>query len=229
MDDSDSSAVVAAHRAARARGEERVLRRTRDGELHSYAPDEIGLGPVVSGTQTTSWWGLAVVAAVLWACFVASWLIILAPTAEGGTPAWGGLAVTVLGGGLGGYASLLARRQYRARAVRRRRGVPEPSDVPVPDRWADPSPPRPAPARAGRWRLRPWWWVLPRGLLSAALVLAVVGATTEPGPTSPGVLAVAAAGLGLSVVVPVALAVRRVWLNSRTGSRASRHPSPRSR
>lgn len=232
MDASESSelsAVVAAHRAARERGEERVLRRTRGGGLHSYAPDEIGLGPVVSGTQATSWWGLSIVAAVLWACFAVSWLIVLGPTSEGRSPAWGGLAVTVLAGGLGGYASLLARRQYRARAVRRRRGVPEPSDVPVPDRWADPAPPRPLPARAGHWRLRPWWWVVPRGLVAAVLVLAVVGTTTEPGPGSPGVLAFALTGLVLSVVVPVVLAVRRVALSSRTGSRASRRRSPRSR
>ncbi|MFJ9313860.1 hypothetical protein ACIRN4_06665 [Pimelobacter simplex] len=207
-----NDAVVAAHRAALARGERRVLRLTRTGTLHSYERDEIGVGPVASGRQVTSWWGLSFLAALMWACFAASWLIILGPTADGGRPAWGGLAVSVMGAAGGAYATRLAREEYRARAARRRRGVPEPSGLPVPTRWADPvvRPPRGPHPRAGRWRLRPWWWIVPRSLLTVALVLAVVGATTDRQPTSAGVLAVAGTGLVLTVVLPVALAARRV-------------------
>ncbi|UUW90398.1 hypothetical protein [Pimelobacter simplex] len=197
----DPQAVVDEHRAALVRGERRVLRLTRSGEPHSYAPDEIGLGPVVSGTQVTSWWGLSVLAALLAAVFAASWLIVLLPVADGHGPAWGGLAVTALSAGVGCYVLRLAHRQHRARRVRRLRGVPEPSDLPVPDRWADPAAPDP---RARSWRRRPWWWVAARAALSGMFVLAAIGAG------SAGVLATAGAGLVLTVVVPVAAAAHRV-------------------
>ncbi|MBM7516916.1 hypothetical protein [Nocardioides nitrophenolicus] len=204
----------AEHRAALARGEERVLRLTRTGELHSYLPDEIGLEPRGTGREVTSWWGLAIMTTLFGALFVASWLVILGPVVrDGDPPYWGGLALTALSGALGGWTLLLAREQYRARAVRRRRGAPEPSDAPVPHRWRDPAPePRPrAPhPRAGRWRKRPWWWVVVRGVLAGLLVLGVVGTLLEPDGDTGSVLVTTGIGLALTVGLPLALAVRRV-------------------
>jgi quinol-cytochrome oxidoreductase complex cytochrome b subunit len=208
-----NDAIQAEHRAAVERGEERVLRLTRTGELHSYAPDEIGLGEVSAGPQVTSWWGLTILTMFFVALFAASWLIIFAPVAEGHAPAWGGLVVTLMSAPGALYMASLAREQYRARAVRRRRGAPEPSDSPVPYRWRDRAPePRPrAPhPRARRWRKRPWWWVVARGLLAGFLALGMVGTLLEPDPDTVGVLWTTGAGLLLTVALPVALAARRV-------------------
>ncbi len=207
-----NDAIHAEHRAAVARGEERVLRTTRTGLLHSYRPDEIGLGPATT-TQATSWWGLSIMTAFFVALFAASWLIILLPAHRGGSPAWAGLWVTALSGPLAVYTAGLARMQLRARRTRRRRGAPEPSDAPVPYRWSDPAPePRPrAPhPRADRWRKRPWWWVIARGLLAGFLVLATIGTLLEPDSGTASVLVTSGVGLALSVALPVALASRRV-------------------
>ncbi|WP_192903937.1 hypothetical protein [Nocardioides albidus] len=209
-----NDALHAEHLAAIARGEERVLRLTRTGELHSYAPDEIGLGEVTAGTQITSWWGLSLLATTFGALFVLSWVIVLTPAIrDGGPPTWGGLALTALSAGLGGWTLVLARRQYAARATRRRRGAPEPSDSPVPDRWRTarmPRPPRPPHPRAHRWRRRPWWWVTLRGLLAGAFILAVVGTIGDPDPRTTDARWVAGVGLVLTLGVPLALAARRV-------------------
>lgn len=47
-----NDAIHAGHRAAVDAGDQRVLRLTRSGELHSYAPDEIGLGEVTAQLAT---------------------------------------------------------------------------------------------------------------------------------------------------------------------------------
>ncbi|NHA01390.1 hypothetical protein G5V59_20265 [Nocardioides sp. W3-2-3] len=102
--------------------------------------------------------------------------------------------------------------------MRRRRGAPEPGTYPLPERWTDHAAvagllarartPHP---RAHRWRKRPWWWVVLRGLAAAALVLAVIGALTDlEDPDAPGALWFAGAGLVLTSVLPVVQAVRRV-------------------
>ncbi|GAA3662764.1 hypothetical protein GCM10022237_23280 [Nocardioides ginsengisoli] len=217
-----NDAIHAEHRAAVARGEERVLRLTRTGELHSYRPDEIGLGPVTAGIQVTSWWGLAILTAFFVAMFVASWLVVLVPVARGGSPAWGGLAMTALSAPLGIFTAHLSREQYRARRTRQARGLPEPSDYPVPDRWYDHEAaaallarartPHP---RADRWRKRPWWWVLLRAALSVALALGLIGILTEPGDeSSTDGLWFAGVGLLLTIALPVVLAARRVRIRS---------------
>jgi len=208
-----NDAIHAEHRAAVTAGVQRVLRLTRTGELHSYLPDEIGLEPRGSTREVTSWWGLSILAVFFGALFAASWLIIFVPVAEGHAPAWGGLVVTLMSAPAALYTASLARTQHRARAVRRRRGAPEPSDAPVPYRWRDPAPePRPrAPhPRADRWRRRPWWWVIARGLLAGFLVLGTVGTLLEPDRDTAGMLWTTGSGLLLTVALPVALAARRV-------------------
>lgn len=213
-----NDAIYAEHRAIVARGEERVLRTTRTGVLHSYRPDEIGLGPASTGREVTSWWGLSILTVLFAALFAASWAIVLVPVSRGQGPAWGGLVVTVLGALGAAHTGHLTWVQLRARRVRRRRGAPEPGTYPLPDRWTDheavaellarPRTPHP---RAHRWRKRPWWWVLARAVAAAALVLALIGALTDlDDPDTAGALWFAGTGLVLTVALPLTLAVRRV-------------------
>ena len=123
-----NDAVRAEHKAAVARGEKRVLRKTATGELHSYAGDEIGFTPSTN-QQVRTWWGMGIVAAFMWLLFLGSWLLLFAPLPQGDGPAWGALFPIAMGG-LGGWYSLrLARAEYRAAKVRKQRGVPEPGRV----------------------------------------------------------------------------------------------------
>ncbi len=210
--------VAAEHRAAVLRGEDRFLRLTRTGELHSYLADEIGLPARGSGREVTSWWGLTILTVLFAVLFVGSWTIILLPLATGESPAWIGLLPAALGAGMGLFTGSLARMQFRARRVRISRGVPEPSDAIVPDRWNDreaslallarTKPPHP---RAHRWRKRPVWWVVVRGALSGAMVLSLVGLLTEPPASDAGTgIGVAVTGLLLTIALPIVQAVRRV-------------------
>lgn len=123
-----NDAVRAEHKAAVARGENRLLRRTVTGALHSYASDEIGVNPS-NNQQVKTWWGMAIVAAFLWLLFLGSWLLLFSPLSQGDGPAWGALFPIVLGGLGGWYALRLSRAEYRAAKVRKQRGVPEPGRV----------------------------------------------------------------------------------------------------
>ena len=53
--------------------------------------------------------------------------LLIAPTANGQAPLWGALVLTI--GGIAGlvYALRLALSEFRARRLRRERGVPDPS------------------------------------------------------------------------------------------------------
>lgn len=116
----------AEHQQALARGEQRVLRTTATGELHSYAADEIGFTPGRGHAQVSTWWGMGIVTTVLWAGFAFSWVLLLAPVGDGGRPFWGALFLTVLAGLLGWYTLGLARDEYRAARLRQERGIPKP-------------------------------------------------------------------------------------------------------
>lgn len=118
--------VYAEHKAALARGEKRVLRRTDTGELHSYPSDEIGFSPGRGQVQVRSWWGMGILTAVLGLLFLASWVILLLPLAQGEPPFWGALFLTALGALGGWYTFGMARDEYRAAQVRKERGAPSP-------------------------------------------------------------------------------------------------------
>lgn len=119
--------VRAEHEQALVRGEKRVLTRTMQGHLYSYARDEIGFARAGSGPIVTSAAGMVVLAVVFAAFTVLSVLLMAAPTTQGQDPLWGALFLTL--GGLGGsiYASRLAGAEFRAKRIRRERGIPEPS------------------------------------------------------------------------------------------------------
>ena len=115
------------HEQAVAAGEKRVLSRTMEGRLYSYARDEIGFARAGSGPIVTSAVGMLVLAVVFAAFTVLSVWLIAAPTSQGQEPLWGALFLTL--GGFAGviYASRLAVAEIRAKRVRRERGIPEPS------------------------------------------------------------------------------------------------------
>lgn len=119
---------IARHDRAVAAGEKRLLTRTVDGgRLHSYAADEIGFARAGSGPIVTSAAGMVSLAAVFAAVTVFSIFLVAAPTSQGESPLWGALVVTA--GGLAGvaYAARLAISEFRARRIRRERGIPDPS------------------------------------------------------------------------------------------------------
>jgi hypothetical protein len=117
----------ARHDQALAAGEKRVLSRTMEGRLYSYARDEIGFARAGSGPIATSTVGMVVLAVVFAAFTVLSVLLIAAPASQGQDPLWGALCLAF--GGLEGtiYASRLAVAEFRAKRIRRERGIPEPS------------------------------------------------------------------------------------------------------
>ncbi|MFD0046068.1 hypothetical protein ACFVGV_12855 [Pseudarthrobacter scleromae] len=118
--------VYAEHKAAIARGEKRVLRKTDTGELHSYPSDEIGFSPGRGQVQVRSWWGMGILTVVLGLLFLASWVILLMPLAQGEPPFWAALILAALAGLGGWYTFGLARDEQRAAQVRQQRGAPEP-------------------------------------------------------------------------------------------------------
>ncbi|PNI10390.1 hypothetical protein CXX84_02685 [Arthrobacter sp. AFG7.2] len=118
--------VYAEHKAALARGEKRVLRRTDTGELHSYPGDEIGFSPGRGQVQVRSWWGMGIVSAFLGLLFLGSSVMFLASFGQGADPEWGALFAIVLGGFGAWYTFGLARDEHRATQLRKERGAPEP-------------------------------------------------------------------------------------------------------
>lgn len=118
--------VYAEHKAALARGEKRVLRRTNTGELHSYPGDEIGFSPGRGQVQVRSWWGMGILTTVMSVLVVLSLVILLAPVGRGEPPFWGALFLTALGGLGAWYTFGMARDEYRAKKLRKERQAPEP-------------------------------------------------------------------------------------------------------
>ncbi|MEU6661125.1 hypothetical protein [Streptomyces sp. NPDC046821] len=119
--------VVREHKAALARGEKRYLRTTKDGELHSYASDEIGFSPGSGTPQVSTWWGMGIIFCVMVAIALGTLVVLLLPV-TGGSPPWGILFVTAFAGLGAWYTFGLARDEYRAKKLRTERGTPEPGD-----------------------------------------------------------------------------------------------------
>ncbi len=120
--------VRSRHEQAVAAGEKRLLTRTLDrGRLHSYAADEIGFARAGSGPIVTTAPGMVVLALVFAALTVFSLVLVAAPTSQGEGPLWGALVLTALGAAGVLYALRLAVSEFKARRIRRERGLPEPS------------------------------------------------------------------------------------------------------
>ena len=115
------------HDQAVARGEERVLFRTVDGRLHSYARDELGVVTASSHPQVRSAGGFMALAVFFAAFAVFSVLLVAAPTGRGQDPMWGALFLTLAAAGGALYAARMAGVAAKAKRLRRARGIPEPT------------------------------------------------------------------------------------------------------
>lgn len=125
--DRRDDAVYAEHKQAVAVGEKRVLRRTSTGELHSYPGDEIGFTPGRGHAQVSTWWGMGIHAVFAVLMFLFGCLLFVLPALNGeGRLFWGALWVIGLVGFFVPYAFNLARHEYRATQLRKRRGSPKP-------------------------------------------------------------------------------------------------------
>ncbi|MBT2567329.1 hypothetical protein J7I84_12645 [Arthrobacter sp. ISL-85] len=121
-----NDAVFAEHKAALARGEKRVLRTTKTGELHSYPADEIGFSPGRGHVQVQTWWGMGILGAFLGLLFLGSSVMFVSTFGRAEGPEWGALFAIGLGGFGVWYAFGLARDEYRAKKLRKERHAPEP-------------------------------------------------------------------------------------------------------
>lgn len=115
------------HDQAVARGEKRVLFRTVEGRLHSYARDELGVVTASSHPQVRSAGGFVAMAVFFAALAVFSILLVAAPTSRGQDPMWGALILTVAGVGGVFYAARMAGVAAKAKRLRAERGIPEPT------------------------------------------------------------------------------------------------------
>ena len=119
--------IRAHHEYALSRGEKRVLFRTVDGSLHSYAKDELGVVTASSHPQVRSAVGFLVMAIVFAAVAVFSILLVAGPTSQGQDPMWSALFLTAAGVGGTLYAIRMAKVASTAKRLRAERGVPEPT------------------------------------------------------------------------------------------------------
>jgi hypothetical protein len=119
--------IRAHHEYALSRGEKRVLFRTVDGSLHSYAKDELGVVTASSHPQVRSAVGFLVMAVVFAAVAVFSILLVAGPTSRGQAPMWSALFLTAAGLGGTVYAIRMAQVASRAKRLRAERGIPEPT------------------------------------------------------------------------------------------------------
>ena len=119
--------VRAEHEQAVARGEKRVLFRTVEGRLHSYAKDELGVVTASSHPQVRSSGGFLVMAVFFAALAGFSILLLAGPTSRGQDPLWGALILTVAGAAGVLYAARMAGAAAKAKRLRAERGIPEPT------------------------------------------------------------------------------------------------------
>ncbi len=120
-------AVLAEYRRLRDAGDRRWLARADDGELVLYRSEEIGLARGGAAKTVRSLAGLRTVAVGLTviAVLATAALVVLALGGEG--PAWIFLVPAVLAGSGAAWAFSLGRRERRAAALRRERGLPDPA------------------------------------------------------------------------------------------------------
>ncbi|WP_285249962.1 hypothetical protein [Pseudarthrobacter sp. fls2-241-R2A-168] len=124
--DSDDQ-VRAYHEQAVTRGDKRILFRTVDGRLHSYAKDELGVVTASSHPQVRSAGGFLAMAVFFAAAAVFSVLLVIGPTGQGEDPMWGALFLSAAGLGGAAYAIRMATVASTAKRLRAERGIPEPT------------------------------------------------------------------------------------------------------
>lgn len=130
--------VYAKHRLALEQGETRHLFLTATGEVHSYAPDELGFPPEgAPHRDRPSTWRMGVMILGIYAVILGFGLAVhLIPIRDGVIPNWWVVAFIVAGCVGSGYVTFrYTREHYRAEKIRKQRGVPTPgrgAEVPLP-------------------------------------------------------------------------------------------------
>lgn len=115
------------HEQALARGDKRILFRTVEGRLHSYAKDELGVVTASSHPQVRSAGGFLVMACVFAAVAVFSVFLVAGPASRGQDPMWSALFLTAAGLGGAVYAVRMAGVAVKAKRLRAERGIPDPT------------------------------------------------------------------------------------------------------
>lgn len=125
--DTRDAAVLLAHKEAVARGEMRRLLRTVEGELFSYAKEEIGFSTGGAGAKITTGTGMLVAGTLCWLTTLA--VVVFTVSAQGPTAGEraGLFFVVAMFAALAWYFTHLGRAEHRARKLRRARGLHEPS------------------------------------------------------------------------------------------------------
>jgi hypothetical protein len=121
---SDDDQVRAYHEQALARGDKRVLFRTVEGRLQSYAKDERGVVTASSHPQVRSAGGFVLMAVCFAAVAAFSVLLIAGRASRGQDPMWDALFLTVAGVAGSVYAVRMAGVASRAKRLRAERGRP---------------------------------------------------------------------------------------------------------
>jgi hypothetical protein len=125
--DKRDTVVVLAHEEALARGEQRRLVRTVDGELFSYRKEEIGFVTGGAGPKITTGTGMLVVGTLCWIAALA--LVVYMFFIHDATPAEraGLYFVAAFIGAIAWYFMHLGRAEHRASKLRKARGLPKPA------------------------------------------------------------------------------------------------------
>ncbi len=119
------------HKQALAAGQRRVLSRTMNGELHSYAKDEIGFRRNGPGNGVSTLRGLLVVTAVMTAFGIMTAAMAAGAWSPDGKPAWGFLVLTAFAAAMVWWGLHCAIAEIKAKKIRKQRGIPSPSGAPL--------------------------------------------------------------------------------------------------
>lgn len=114
------------HNTAVSRGDDRVILRAKNGELHSYLAEEIGFSPGSHGVTISTGTGMLVGSVFCILIALAAMVYsFIAPGATGGER----VGVFFAGSLFAGVALLFNtywRREAKAKRLRKQRGLPEP-------------------------------------------------------------------------------------------------------
>ncbi|WP_144627826.1 NarK/NasA family nitrate transporter [Arthrobacter woluwensis] len=103
-----------------------ILARGKDGELHSYTLDEYGNSTHGLESQIRSVWGMTLLTLGVLATAVTCLIAFIYSCTTPAGPAWLGVVGFVVLGACTWIGAQATLREARAKALRRRKGIPDP-------------------------------------------------------------------------------------------------------